>query len=305
MQKVKNPIGKRLIRNIILISTCFSLFATGIQLFDEYQNEKEAIEIRLEQVKASSYKSLSLNLWEDNKALISVQLESLLHFHDISFVGIKIEGRKSIFFGEDLEDDSIIRKYRLTHMYNNKTYELGTLVLQSSLINIRSRVAEKFYLIAITQTIKTFIVAFLMLYIFYYMVTQHLEKIVEFSQKIIDNPADLKENLNLNTNGDEFEVLAENLNLLKEVTSNKIHMFKEKSEGLNEINNILEKRLNLNMDNTNTVVIEKAALKDIKQLIYLIENSSSDTDTFEAVKQDMASLIIMNKRLFKDIRALK
>lgn len=110
MMNVKRPIGKRLIRNIIMISTCFSIIATAIQLYSEYKDEKSVMELRLEQIKASSFESLSLNLWEDDEQLVRVQLESLLSFHDISFVSIKREGREDVSFGNDLGSDSIQKR---------------------------------------------------------------------------------------------------------------------------------------------------------------------------------------------------
>ncbi|PHR56370.1 MAG: hypothetical protein COA44_08415 [Arcobacter sp.] len=298
MMNVKRPIGKRLIRNIIMISTCFSIIATAIQLYSEYKDETDVMELRLEQVEASFSESLSLNLWQDDEHLISVQLKNLLSFHDISFVSISRQEKEDISFGKDLGSDSIEKKYKLTHQYKDTNYHLGTLVLQSSLSVIRDKVREKFYLIAITQTIKTFIVAFIMLYVFSYMVTRHLKKITEFSKKIIENSSEKRMHLKLDVKEDELEVLANNLNILSDAVYNKLQKSNEENKNLGEANELLQEQLKRHEAEGENIFIKKDDLHEIEKMMNLMESSSTMDYSHAEIKQDIKTLKILYKRAF-------
>ena len=137
---VRDPIGFRLIRNIILISTFFSIIMTGIQLYLDYKSETKLMTERLKQVKNSSIESLSHTLWQSNTDLVKIQLKNLLNFNDITYASINESGTNTYVFGKNLGEDTLQKEYALSYTYNGNRYELGILTLQASLKQIRQRV---------------------------------------------------------------------------------------------------------------------------------------------------------------------
>lgn len=299
MMQIKNPIGRRLIRTIIMVSTFFSIIATGVQLYSEYKGETENMVIELEQVSSSALESLSLSLWQQNDEQINIQLKNLLKLHHITFARIE-EGRASNYvFGTDLAGDSIEKKYELSYPYNNKKYELGTLTLQVGLEHVREQVKKKFYIIAITQTTKTFIVAFIMLYIFSYMITRHLYEIVEYAQGILEGKKYRPLKLDLKTKADELELLQKTLNTLHRALYEKLEGSEQKNIALSDINLTLEKRIELQEDKANVHVL-KENIKEIMDVLEFIKFDCSKQKGIPEIKRDLKSLEILLHRAFKD-----
>ena len=294
---VKDPIGFRLIRNIILVSTFFSIIMTGIQLFLDYKSETDAMNERLKQVKNSSLESISHTLWQSNNELVKIQLKNLLSFNDITYAAIKEEGSLTYSFGEDLGDDTLQKEYALSYMYNGVRYELGVLTLQASLKLIRDRVFDRFILIAITQSIKTFIVAFLILYIFSYMITRHLYRVVDYAYSIGEKGLEQKPLvLDLNGKEDELHLLEDALNMLQKRVHSKLEKRQNENLKLGELNSILERRIISKEVQDNQIIVDKDSFEKIQSIVQMMIESS---DT-ELAEQDIKSLDILLLRAVKE-----
>lgn len=299
MTIVKNPIGPRLIRSIILISTFFSIIATGVQLYSDYVSETDRIHDRLQQIKSSTLENIRLNMWQDNTELISLQLENLLSFPDITHVSIEKDGNILYNYGIDLQSDAIIQRYPLTHIYNKKEYHLGTLNLQASLEQVRDKIKERFYLIAITQTAKTFIVAFIILYVFTHMICKHLFKIVDYAYKITHDPSSTKTlHLDLKTRDDELSLVEEALNNLHKTLQSRLEKTEIEKAELSKINDLLEKRIALNKGSDENAMVTK--LEELKNLIYLIKSANKSEDYgLEERKSDIETLSLVFEKALK------
>lgn len=299
MTIVKNPIAPRLIRSIILISTFFSIIATGIQLYSDYISETDRIHERLLQVKSSSLENIRLNMWQDNIELITTQLENLLSFPDITYVSIEKKDKLLYRFGTDLGSDTIIQTYPLTYVYNNKEYDLGILTLQASLKQVRNEVMNRFYLIAITQTVKTFLVAFILLYVFTYMICKHLFKIVDYTHKMAKDPSHIGDlRLDLKTRGDELSLVEESLNNLHASLQSRHEKSELEKAELNKMNNLLEKRVAMHSNADKDSTVEK--LDELKNLIYLIKGANDSEDyELEERKTDIKTLGFVLDRTLK------
>lgn len=294
---VKDPIGFRLIRNIILVSTFFSIIMTGIQLFLDYKSETDAMNERLKQVKNSSLESISHTLWQSNNELVKIQLKNLLSFNDITYAAIKEEGSLTYSFGEDLGEDTLQKEYALSYMYNGVRYELGVLTLQASLKLIRDRVFDRFILIAITQSIKTFIVAFLILYIFSYMITRHLYRVVDYAYSIGEKGLEQKPLvLDLNGKEDELHLLEDALNMLQKRVHSKLEKRQNENLKLGELNSILERRIISKEVQDNQIIVDKDSFEKIQSIVQMMIESS---DT-ELAEQDIKSLDILLRRAVKE-----
>lgn len=299
MTRVENPIGPRLIRNIILISTFFSIFATAIQLYSDYKSETSLMNIRLDQIKSSSLDSLTLNLWQNNDKHIDIQLKSLLSFPDVTFISIEEDGVASYLYGEDKGNDSIEKRYELLYLYNNKEYKLGTLKLQSGLDQIRNRLKDRFYLIALSQTIKTFIVAFIILYLFSYMVTRHLNSIANYILEISVQHSLPDLVLEKKIQNDELSLLCDALNQLRHTIEDKLSESEKSKNELGHINALLKKRISLHEEENITKPVLKADIQEIEKMMKFITEEELARADLELIKKDISALNILLKRAFK------
>ena len=302
---IKHPIGVRLVRNIIIVSTFFAIFATAIQLYSEYRSEKELINTRLEHIIASSVDSLRLNLWRANDKQINLQLKSLLSFPDVSYSSVKTQEGTSYVFGEDLKEDALGKVYPLVYLHNGREYDLGVLKLQSSLSKVRGKIKEKFYIIAITQSAKTFIVSFLMFYIFSYMVTEHLHQISEYAQIIGQKKADRPLILNKEIKDDELDVLTQTLNKVHRTMRSKFEKFEDENLSLDNINSILEKRLNMRQEDGDSISVSQKSARDIIDMVKLVQDEASKDVDLEAVRRDLDSLHILLERALVEKKTSK
>ncbi len=297
---VKDPIGFRLIRNIILVSTFFSIIMTGIQLFIDYKSETDLMNERLKQVKNSTLESLSHTLWQSNTELIQIQLKNLLSFNDITYAAISEAGTLTYVYGADLGDDTLNKEYALSYVYNGKRHELGVLKLQSSLKLIRDRVFDRLIMIAITQSIKTFIVAFLILYIFSYMITRHLYKIVDYAYEIGEKGSK-QEPLVLDLKGkeDELHLLEDALNMLQTRVHSRLEQTREENKQLGELNAVLERRINLETELSNQLTVDKKDVEELERMINMLKEDANDEEKLKDVKLDLNTLDILMKRVLK------
>lgn len=299
MVSVQNPIGPKLIRNIIMVSTFFSILATGIQLYSDYEGETYLMNIRLDQIKASSLDSLTLNLWQNNEKLINLQLKSLLSFPDITYAAISEDGTDVYAFGENLKHDSIEKEYPLIYLYKDKEYNLGSLHLQAGLGQIRDRLKDKFILIAVTQSVKTFIVAFVMLYIFSYMVTRHLHKISQYARVMSHEKQDDVLNLDKDIKGDELDLLVESLNALHNKMRTKLSQSEKTNIDLDHINSVLQKRIDLHTDSMETIFILKQDADKILSMMKMIHDDNPNASDIDAMKKDLDALSLLIQRTFQ------
>lgn len=299
MVQIKNPIGRRLTYTIIMVSTFFSIIATGVQLYSEYKDETQEMRKELKQVSSSALESLSLSLWQQNDEQLKVQLKNLLHLDHITFASIEEANVPPYVFGRNLHEDSIEQKYELNYLYNNKRYELGILTLQIGLEHVRAQVKKRFFVIAATQTTKTFIVAFVMLYIFSYMITRHLYQIVEYAHGILKGKRYHPLNLDLKTKDDELDMLQETLNTLHRALYEKLESSEKKNSALSEVNSTLEKRILLQADEA-SLRVPKKTIKEIKEVLEFLKLDCSQQEAISEIKRDLESLEILLIRAFKD-----
>lgn len=298
MKKVQNSINIRLIRNIILVSTFFSIIATSVQLYSVYKSEKDLITVKLKQVERASTESLSLNLWQRNDEQIHIQLKNLLKLHNITYVAVKEKGSTNEYvYGNNLPNDSIESVQELTYMYNYTKHSLGTFTLQVSLSKARDKVKESFYYIAITQTIKTFIVAFIMLYIFSQMITKNLFKIADYADDMIKHKINKPLDLKLKHKDDEFSLLQQSLNTLYRSMYSTLEISEEQRRELMEMNVDLKEQVDI-QENSNSYITE-TEIKEILDVLDFIKKDSINPKDANILQQDIKALEILVKRIFR------
>ncbi|MCP5206828.1 MAG: EAL domain-containing protein [Hahellaceae bacterium] len=178
----KSPLSFRMLTYILLCSSLFTLFASGLQVYSEYRQEISLVDQRMEVIENSYMVSLSRSLWSLDQKLLQVQMQGILNLPDIVHLKLKIYPDTDIEMGDrNKETASIEHTFKLKHE-SVEMYELGELTITASLDEIYHQLQQKIVVILTTQAFKTFFISILILWIFQYLVTRHLGKMATYAR---------------------------------------------------------------------------------------------------------------------------
>ncbi|MDB2447371.1 ATP-binding protein [bacterium] len=168
-----------LLVKILLASSSITAALTLISFYTDYSSEMGELENTLIQIETVAIPSLGEDLWNIDDKAIESQVASIVKLQEIVAATIKDEENK-IVFSKDSSNGTT--EYIFTQNYPIKYDDqtIGSVKLLVTKQYIYKRLAQRIVVFAFTQGIKTFLVSFIILYIFSFYVTVHLTSIVEF-----------------------------------------------------------------------------------------------------------------------------
>ena len=185
MKGLKSKISKVLVIYIVLFSSIITLALTAIQLNLDYNNGINFLHQRINQIKLTNTASITQSLWTLDNSSIQIQLDGLNRINDIIFVKVTDQNNKVIAQSGTIDtENSISSEITLSKEYRGQDTFLGTLTVVATKENLYQQLIDTVIVILVSQAIKTFLVSMFVLVIFYYLVTRHLEKIAEHSDKL-------------------------------------------------------------------------------------------------------------------------
>jgi len=199
------------------------MISTLIQLYGDYQDEVNAVNIRYKELQSVHVESLTINLWELNEHQLNLHLEGLVKLPDISFVRVSsTAGHQSWQAGHPVLGDKISRRIPLEYKDPNTQtpFILGQLYVESSLERIYQQLLKTFLSVLITNAIKTFIVAALILWMFHFSINRRVMDMLSYldhfrpSQRYI--PLQLEQTYFVASDKDEISILAAAINQLSQ-----------------------------------------------------------------------------------------
>ncbi|MCW9035607.1 MAG: ATP-binding protein [Rhodospirillales bacterium] len=131
------------------------------------------IESRINQIKKTNLASLSNAVWVSDESNIRLMLEGILRIQDMQYLEVLENSETIVSVGEPQEDNIVSRSFVLSYPYNERILEIGELKVIVSLDGVYNRLINKVLVILGTQAVKTFIVSFFILFIFYFLVGRH------------------------------------------------------------------------------------------------------------------------------------
>lgn len=210
-----SPLGWRLVATTVAFSTLVALLATAFQLYIDYRRDLEQIESTFEQVGLSYLPTIANALWATNRQELQVAINGLARLPDVRYVAVKENEKTWAEAGRPKSQNIRSRDYLLTHAHRGETITIGGLTVVVDMAGVYQRLLEKFWVILITNGVKTFLVAGFMLWLFHWLVTRHLHRIAEFAARL--GTGNLKERLALarparpNAKADEFDLVLDGL----------------------------------------------------------------------------------------------
>ncbi|MFC6672607.1 hypothetical protein [Marinobacterium aestuariivivens] len=186
-----NPLAMRLVALILLCSSAITLTATALQLYLDYRYDLSRIDSRIGQIEASSLQSLSNSLWVIDPVQVQLQLDGLKQLPDVDYLRLATRFDETFEAGTAPAPDSrlVTRHYSLEHRTpEGQLYPLGDLQIVISLDGVYRRLRERVLVILASQGVKTFLVSTFILYLFWYLVTQHLSTLARYASTLhLDN----------------------------------------------------------------------------------------------------------------------
>lgn len=215
-QPIKSPLARRLIVFTILFSTVITLLITILQLYRNYNSDIKLISTELDQIEFVHLNSISEALWTANRKLLKTNINGIIKIRDMQYVEIRDDKEIWVKAGKKTDDNIIQRTYPINYKHRNKIINIGTLTAIVSLNGVYQRLYDEVLVILVSNAIKTSLVALFIYFLFYFLITRHLEKISAYTktQNLLLNEATLSLDRHNNT-PDEFDTLVNAINFMR------------------------------------------------------------------------------------------
>ncbi len=245
----KNVLSYRLLFFILLCSSCFTIIGTAIQLYNDYQKDVAIIHEGIAHIQRGHLKSLSTSLWDFNMPQLKIGLEGALKLPGIQYLEIS-EIRKGvempvISLGVPLKEHIISISFPL--VYPPIDMEIGTLLVVASTESAISRLKERVVLILATQTVKTFMVSFCILFIFHQLIMKHLIRITDYLKKFeldsANTPLEISRTSPDPTEPDLLDQLVLTINTMRKRLNQNLEKRRQAEEALQKSYTEMEKKV--------------------------------------------------------------
>ncbi|MBU2713049.1 hypothetical protein [Zooshikella harenae] len=222
--KFYSPIGRKLLVVVISVSTMIAVGTTAIQLSYDYFEDIQRVNKIFVQIEKSSLPNLNRSLWSFDEKQIDTQLKSLLQIPEVVFVKLTQSSDETQTIGQLPESSHFLTEqtFQLTITpWNSEQVELGQLTVVADLSETYRRLWEKLIVIFISNCTKTAIVAFVLLIVFWQLVTKHIITIARYINE--QENASIIEPLSLSRNStkayDELDCLVDAVNNLYQLAA--------------------------------------------------------------------------------------
>jgi len=240
---VQSMIARRILFYILLFSSCVTLLTSVYQLYSDYREQVAMVDQRMVQIERSYRDSLGNAIWFFNAPQIDSILKGVMEFEGVHYVGVRVKKGDIFDLGQQRTDENV-RRYDLEvlHTTQDHTVNVGHLSIESNLDSVFQRLGDKFWLIFLSQAIKTFFVSIFILFIVHYLVTRHLSTISSFAANldIEDKERFLGLERKPGNNQDELDKIANAINLMKKKLINEATARERASIKLNTLSQAVE-----------------------------------------------------------------
>ncbi len=190
----EHPLAHRLTMYVLVCSLGFALLSTALQLGIEYRREMRLIEQRLELIRTGYVASLARSLWDVDDEQLRLQMQGILYFPDVS--ALRLEGTEATGVsamrlpGQAPRVSTREHAFILSHAAPEGVRELGRLVVQIDLDAVLGRLAWSGVTIFLSQTLTLLMIAGVLVVIFQWLVTRHLESMARYARQLGEGQLD-------------------------------------------------------------------------------------------------------------------
>lgn len=214
-QFIKSPIGRHLTLSIVLFSSLITLITTAYQLISDYRGDVSRIDRVFSNIEKANLDVLAASIWVIDERLINTQLNGLIQLPDINYISIKDDSGQSWNAGKSKPTHTLNKIFPLVYKSPTDNINVGTLEVQVDMDAIYQRLYDKAILILLSNGIKTFLVAGFILFLVWYNITKHLDKLSNYCKRI-NLEADFEPlQFERKEKADEFKQVADAINSMQ------------------------------------------------------------------------------------------
>ena len=218
--RIRGRLARRLIIAIVLFSTAITFVTTAAQLYIDYHHDVSEINARLKQIEESHLESIVASVWFLDGKQVKLQMDGLLRMPAVESVSIAVDGKTRWQAREGEASSQVTVVFPLIHTSLGKSEEIGTLTVEASLDEVYQRLYEKALVILASNGFKTFLVAGFIFFLVQNLITRHIDRMVDYTEKFdLDKDAPLL-SLDRTTRGphsaDELDQLVVAINRMQE-----------------------------------------------------------------------------------------
>lgn len=238
----ENPLAFRLMGAILLISSVITLVAILLLLAREFDKGLSDMERNLEQVELTALPGITRSLWNFDEEQLRVQLEALLRLQEVTGAEVQWQDwngqTRSLLVGSSRGSAESQRTNSYPIIYRRRdgsAESLGELHIQLSRDALYQRVGEHAAFIILFQTVKTLIIAVVIMLLMRHMLGRHLRAIADYARELsitrLHHPLRLPRQ---NMQRDELQDIADAINEMRESLRNDIVRREQTEEALEE-----------------------------------------------------------------------
>jgi len=177
----KSKLSTRLLIRILLISGTFTLLITALQLFVDYKKGMTSLNQEVRLIGDKYSEMLARALWELNSPAAKTIIDSIKANESVSYlelVKIDDDGVEEVMnLGSKSNNDIIDFEYPIKFELFERKFLQGYLRVIADKDEVIKNLYDTFYLLLLSQAIKTFCVSFLILLVFRQLIIRHIEDI--------------------------------------------------------------------------------------------------------------------------------
>lgn len=181
-QGSNSPIARRFVLSTVLCSSILALIITFIQLYTDYRSDLSTVRENIDYIKKSRVPSLMESMWSIDESLIESQLKGMLQLEGVEYAAIVNQETLYSFGDKNSSKNTILQAYPLERMEGERQFILGELQVLVSLDHIYNKLVKRGFIVLLSNTVKTLLVAAFIIVIYQIMIGQYLYRIALFAR---------------------------------------------------------------------------------------------------------------------------
>ena len=179
-----HPLAHRLMTCVLACSLGFAALSTVLQVVIEYRREMRLIDERVELIRSSYLASLARSIWDLDEEQLRLQLQGISDFPDIAGLRLDGAGFPSPFEipGRHRAITPIEHSFELVYPAPDGDRSLGRLIVQTDRAAVFARLGTSGLIIFLSQTLTILLIAAVLVVVFQWLVTRHLESMARFAR---------------------------------------------------------------------------------------------------------------------------
>ena len=208
----------RLLKSVLLFSGIVTVLMTCTQMYFTYQERKETLLYFLHELEEAHTESLAKSAFELNEYSLKITVADIIKYDAIGFINVDRTEENDIAAGSPSGSQlSFVHKFPLIFNFEGRAFKLGSVEIHTDANYFFEQLQSSFYVVLATQAIKTFLVSFILLLLFYRLIISRINTVhrwlVSYAPENAFRPLSLPASVNKH---DEIDELKNEINLVGE-----------------------------------------------------------------------------------------